>query len=137
MAKVEQYKLTIKWGAKLITGLETTGLKISAIFEDILLKANAGVVTKEFEDSDLSMSIAGKTYDNIVTEENFESLRHACILGTQVAFVYGRFTQGAQQISGYGVLKDWSEDAGSEKKAGNWSGSIDAIRGSFSVGAQA
>lgn len=136
MAKVEQYKLTIKWGTKLITGLETTGLKIKGNFEDILLKANEGAVTKEFEDADLSMGIGGKTYDKIETEENFESLRHASFLGSQVAFIYGRFVQGNQQVSGYAVIPDWSEDAGSEKKAGTWSGTMEAIKGSVSFGVQ-
>jgi hypothetical protein len=137
MAKVEQYRLTVKFGGKLITGLETTGLKLTPIFEDILLKANSGVVSKEFEDYDMSMSISGKTYGKEATEENFESLRHACALGTQGAFIYGRFTQGAQQVSGYAVIKDWGEDAGSEKKAGNWSGTLEAIRGAITFGTQA
>lgn len=137
MAKVKQYQLTIKWGTKLITGLVTTGLKIKPNFESIMLKSNNGVEAKEFDYSDLTMSIAGKTYDNTGTEENFESLRHASYLGTQVAFIYGRFTQGAQQVSGYAVLNDWSEDAGSEKKAGDWSGSMEAIKDSCSFGVQA
>jgi len=137
MAKVEQYRLTIKWGTKLITGLVTTGLKIKPNFEDILLKSNSGNPSKEYEDSDLTMSIAGKTYDNTGTEENFESLRHAAYLGTQVAFIYGRFVQGTQQVSGYAVMTDWSEDAGSEKKAGDWSGTMEAIRGSIAFGVQA
>ena len=137
MAKVEQYKLTIKWGTKLITGLETTGLKIKGNFEDILLKANEGAVSKEFEDSDLSMGISGKTYDNTGSEENFESLRHASFLGSQVAFIYGRFSQGNQQVSGYAVIPDWSEDAGSEKKAGTWSGTMEAVKGSVTFGVQA
>lgn len=136
MAKVKQYELTIKWGTKLITGLVTTGLKIKPNFESILLKSNSGVEAKEFDYSDLSMSIAGKTYDNTGTEENFESLRHASYLGTQVAFIYGRFTPGAQQVSGYAVLTDWSEDTGSEKKAGDWSGSMEAIRDSITFGVQ-
>lgn len=137
MAKVEQYKLTIKWGTKLITGLETTGLKIKPNFTDVLLKSSSGNPSKDFEDSDLSMSISGKTYDNTGTEENFESLRHAAYSGSQVAFIYGRFTQGNQQTTGYGVITDWSEDAGSEKKPGSWSGNVDAIKGSVAFGVQA
>lgn len=137
MAKVEAYRLTIKWGTKLITGLETTGLKIKPNFEDILLKANEGSVTKEFVDFDTSMSIAGRTYGVVANEENFESLRVASALGTQVAFIYGRFTQGNQQVTGYAVMSDWSEDAGSEKKPGSWSGSLEAIKGSVGFGNQA
>lgn len=137
MAKVAQYLLTLKWGTKLITGLETTGLKIKPQHEEILLKSNSGNPTLEFEDSELNMSIAGKTYDNIETEENFESLRHASFLGTQAAFIYGRFTQGNQQVAGYAIIDDWSEDAGSEKKAGSWSGNLRAIRGSVTFGTQA
>ncbi len=137
MAKVEQYRLTIKWGTKLITGLVTTGLGIKPIFEDVLLKSSSGNPSKDFEDADLTMKISGKTYGNTGTEENFESLRYAAYSGAQVAFIYGRFTQGNQQVSGYAVIDDWSEDAGSEKKAGDWSGSISAIRGSISFGTQA
>jgi hypothetical protein len=137
MAKVPQYQLTIKWGTKLITGLETTGLKIKPNHEDVLLKANAGNPTKEFVDFDTTMSIAGKTYGVEANEENFETLRQAAAIGAQVAFIYGRFTQGNQQVSGYCIMTDWSEDAGSEKKAGSWSGNIEAIKGSVSFGNQA
>ena len=35
------YLLTVKWGTKIIKGLETTGLKIDPRFEEILLKENA------------------------------------------------------------------------------------------------
>lgn len=136
MAKVEQYRLTIKWGTKLITGLETTGLKIKPNHEDVLLKANAGNPAKEFVDSDLSMSLSGKTYDPATGEENFETMRHAAFLGAQVAFIYGRFVQGNQQISGYAILSDYSEDAGSEKKPGTFSLNADAIKGSVSFGTQ-
>jgi hypothetical protein len=137
MGKVQQYQLTIKWGAKLITGLETTGFKIKPNFEDILLKSNSGNPTKEFVDFDTTMSIAGKTYGVVSNEENFETMRYAASLGVQVAFIYGRFTQGNQQVSGYAILNDWSEDSGSDKKAGNWSGSLEAIKGSVSFGNQA
>ena len=137
MGKVPQYQLTIKWGTKLITGLETTGLSIKPNHEEILLKANSGNPTKEFIDFDTNMSIAGKTYGVESNEENFETLRVASSVGAQVAFIYGRFTQGNQQVSGYAILTDWKEDAGSEKKAGSWSGSIEAIKGSVSFGNQA
>jgi hypothetical protein len=136
MGKVAQYLLTIKWGTKLITGLETTGLKIKPNHEDILLKANSGNPSKEFVDFDTTMSIAGKTYDNTGSEENFETLRVASAIGSQVAFIYGRFVAGTQQVSGYAILTDWSEDAGSEKKAGGWSGSMEAIKGSVAFGNQ-
>lgn len=137
MAKVEQYRLTIKWGTKLITGLETTGLKVKPNHEDVLLKANAGNPAKEFVDYDTSMSISGKTYDPGSGEENFETLRHAATVGAQVAFIYGRFVQGNQQVSGYAIISDYSEDAGSEKKAGSFSASLEAVKGSVSFGTQA
>ena len=136
MAKVEAYRLTIKWGTKLITGLETTGSKIKPNHDDVLLKANSGNPSKDFIDFDANMSISGKTYDAAAGEESFETLRVAASVGAQVAFIYGRFTQGNQQVSGYGILSDWGEDAGSEKKAGSWSGSIEAIKGSVSFGNQ-
>jgi hypothetical protein len=137
MAKIPQYQLTIKWGGKLITGLETTGFKIKPNHEDILLKANDGKPTKEFVDFDTNLSISGKTYGVETNQENFETLRVASAMGAQLPFIYGRHTQGSQQVSGYAILTDWGEDAGSEKKAGSWSGSIEAIKGSVSFGNQA
>jgi hypothetical protein len=57
------YLLSIKWGTKLIAGLETTGLKIKPNFEEVCLKANGGVPTDDFIDFDAEMSIAGKAIE--------------------------------------------------------------------------
>jgi hypothetical protein len=136
--KVYQYQLTIKWGTKLIKGLETTGFKNKPNFDEVLLKENEGNASKEFVDCDTEMSIAGKTLaKDGSTFEDFETLRVASAAGAQVAFVYGRMTQGAQQVTGYGYLTDWSEDGGSEKKMGNWSGAITAKKGTVQYGVQA
>jgi hypothetical protein len=136
--KIYQYQLQIKWGTKLIKGLETTGFKNKPNFDEILLKENEGNASKEFVDCDTEMSIAGKTLaKDGVTHEDFETLRVASAQGAQVAFVYGRMTQGAQQVTGYGYLTDWSEDGGSEKKMGSWSGAITAKKGTVTYGVQA
>jgi hypothetical protein len=139
--KIYQYQLTIKSGTKLIKGLETTGFKNKPNFDEVLLKENDGNASKEFVDCDTEMSIAGKTLQRdgslSASHEDFETLRIASAAGAQVAFVYGRITQGAQQVTGYGYLTDWSEDAGSEKKMGNWSGVITAKKGTVNYGVQA
>jgi hypothetical protein len=139
--KIYQYQLTIKYGTKLIKGLETTGFKNKPNFDEVLLKENEGNASKEFVDCDTEMSIAGKTLQRdgslSATHEDFETLRIASALGAQVAFVYGRMATGAQQVTGYGYLTDWSEDGGSEKKMGSWSGTITAKKGTLTYGAQA
>ena len=139
--KVYQYLLTIKWGTKLIKGLETTGFSNKPNFDDVLLKEDEGNAVKEFIDCDTGMKIAGKTLarDGSAsgTHEDFETLRIASAAGAQMAFVYGRMTQGAQQVTGYGWLTAWDEDAGSEKKMGGWSGAITAKKGSLTYGVQA
>jgi hypothetical protein len=131
--KVYAYALTIKYGGKIIKGLETTGFKNKPNFDTVLLKEDEGNEDEEFVDCDTEMSIAGKTLQRdgaqSATHEDFETLRVASSIGAQVAFVYGRMAQGAQQVTGYGRLRDWSEDAGSEKKMGTWSGSIKAKKG--------
>ena len=136
--KVYGYLPSIKWGTKLIKGLEATGLKIKPNFDDILLKAQAGVPVKDFIDFDTTMSISGKTIERDAgesgTHEDYETLRAACAAGASVAFVYGRFVSGEKIVSGTGVLTDWSEDAGSEKKLGGWSGSLEADKGSVTFG---
>jgi len=134
--KVYQYQLTIKWGTKIIKGLKTVGLKLKANFEEILLKEQEGVPVDDFIDYDTDMSIAGDTWEKDVSEESshedFETLREALADGATVAFVYGRMTEGEKIVSGNAQLIDWSEDAGSEKKPGSWSGSIKAVKGSVS-----
>jgi len=135
--KIYGYQLTIKYGTKLIKGLKTVGLKIKPNFEEILLKEQEGVAIDEFVDFDTEMSIAGDTWEKDVTEatshEDYETLREASMLGAEVAFVYGRMTAGEKIISGYAKLTDWSEDGGSEKKAGTWSGSLKARKGSVTA----
>jgi hypothetical protein len=132
--KVHGYMLTIKVGTKLIKGLETTGLKIKPNFEATLLKEDAGNEVDEFIDYDADMSISGKTVqmDSSAgsTHEDFETLRESSTLGEEVTFVYGRMTTGAAIWSGTGTIRDWSEDAGSERKLASWSGSIKLKKGS-------
>jgi hypothetical protein len=136
--KIYQYQLTVKYGTKLVKGLETTGFSNKPNFDEILLKENEGSTSLEFVDCDTEISIAGKTLaSDKATTEDFETLRIASNAGAQVAFVYGRMTQGAQQVTGYGWLVDWKEDAGSEKKMGSWSGSIRARKGTVQYGVQA
>ena len=125
--------LNLKWGGKLIKGLETSGLKIKPNFEEILLKANNGVPTSEIIDFDVDMSFAGKTYEmdagESVTNEDYETLRVAASQGAEVAFVYGRFVAGEKIVTGIGQLVDYSED-GNSKDTGSFSGSIKAKKGS-------
>lgn len=139
--KVMQYALTVKWGTKLIKGLETTGFKNKPNFDEVLLKENEGSASMEIADCDTDISISGKTLKRdgslAGTHEDFETLRVASAAGAQVAFVWGLMTQGAQQVTGYGWITDWSEDAGSEKKMGSWSGNIKARKGTVQYGVQA
>lgn len=133
--RVYAYLLSIKWGTKLIKGLETTGLKMKPNFEEILLKAQEGVPVKDFIDFDTTMSISGKAITGLdATHDDYETLREACAVGASVAFVYGRFVAGEKIVSGTAVLMDWSEDAGSEKKMAGWSGSLEADKGSVIFG---
>jgi hypothetical protein len=136
--RVFQYQLTIKYGTKLIKGLKTTGLKIKPNYEEILLKEQAGNPEEELIDFDTEMSIAGDTWEKAAgeasTHEDFETLREASSTGVSVAFVYGRMSAGEKIVSGNAKLQDWSEDAGSEKKAGSWSGSLKAVKGTVIFG---
>lgn len=138
--KVLAYQLTIKWGTKLIKGLETTGFKNKPNFDSVLLKEDEGSAAEEFVDCDTEMSFSGKTKrrdgSETATHEDFETLRVASSVGAQVAFVYGLMTVGAQQVTGYGYISDYGEDAGSEKKMGGFSGSIRARKGTVTYGAQ-
>ena len=136
--KVYGYMLTIKYGTKLIKGLETTGLKIKPNFETILLKEQAGVEVDDFIDFDADLSIAGKAIEmdtaESSTHEDFETLRVAASVGAEVAFVYGRMATGEKIASGTATIRDWSEDAGSEKKMAGWSGSLKVKKGSVTFG---
>lgn len=136
--KVLGYMLTIKYGDKLIKGLETAGLKIKPNFEETLLKEFEGVAEDEFIDFDTELSVGGKTVEKDVTEalthEDFETLREAASVGAEVAFIYGRMTVGAKIVSGLGKLTDYSEDGNSEKKLASFSGGIKAKKGSVVFG---
>jgi hypothetical protein len=127
------YTLNLKYGGKLIKGLETTGLKLKANFEEILLKADQGVPNQELVDYDTDMSFSGKTYERdqvaeASTHEDFETLREAATIGAEVAFVYGIFTTGKKIVSGTGIITDYSED-GTTKDTGTFSGTITAKKG--------
>jgi hypothetical protein len=139
--KVYQYQLTVKWGGKLIKGLETAGFKNKPNFDKTLLKEDAGNESLDFVDCDTELPIAGKTLARdgsaVGTHEDFETMRIASAQGAQVAFVYGRMTQGAQQVTGYAYITDWGEDNGSEKKMGGWSGTLTAKKGTVTYGVQA
>lgn len=136
--KVYQYMLSFKWGTKLIVGLETTGFKGSANFEEMLLKANAGVAVEEFIDVNADLSFSGRTIEldadsEPSTHEDFESLREAWLAGTSVNFVYGRFSAGEAIVTGTCTIREWSEDAGSQRQLGTWSGSAKAARGTVAI----
>jgi hypothetical protein len=135
--KVKGYMLNIKWGTKLIKGLETSGLKIKPNFEEVLLKGNQGIPVEEIIDFDMDVSYSGKTYERdsgeSTTHEDFETLREATSLGAEVAFVYGRFVSGEKIVSGMAQLTDYSED-GNSKDTGAFSGSFKAKKGSITFG---
>jgi hypothetical protein len=139
--KIYGYMLTLKWGTKLIKGLETTGLSLKANFEEICLKADAGVPTDDFIDFDTDLKLSGKTIEKDAGEtashEDFEELRVALSVGAEIAFVYGRMAAGEKIVSGTLTLREWSEDAGSKKEMGTWSGSAKAKKGSVTFGVTA
>lgn len=121
--------LNMKLGNKLIKGLETTGIAGKATFQELLLKSMNGAKEKEFDAAEWSFKFSGKTIERdsseSATHEDFETLREAMNSGVAVAFVYGRFTAGEKIVSGSCIIVDWSEDAGSEKTMGSWSGSAE------------
>lgn len=125
--------LNLKIGDKLIVGLETTGLKMKANFDSMLLKVDEGNEVDEFIDYDTDLSFAGRTIERDTTEsathEDFETIREALADGDEVSFVYGRFTAGEKIVTGTATIREWSEDAGSQKQLGNWSGSLHAKKG--------
>lgn len=135
--KVYQYMLNFKVGTKLIVGLETTGWKMTAEFEEMLLKSSAGVSVEEFIDFDTDLTFSGRTIERDSTEEatheDFETLREALMAGSSVSFVYGRFTAGEKIITGTATIREWGEDAGSQRQLGTWSGSAKAIRGTVAA----
>lgn len=139
--KVYGYMLTLKWGTKLIKGLETTGLSLKANFEEICLKADAGVPTDDFIDFDTDLKFSGKTIEKdsgeSASHQDFEELRVALSTGAEVAFIYGRMVSGEKQCTGTLTLREWNEDAGSKKEMGTWSGSAKAKKGTVTFGTMA
>lgn len=135
--RVSAYMLSMKVGTKLIKGLETTGLQGKANFEELLLKDMSGVKEKTFDSVDWTLSFSGKTVEmdagESSTHEDFETLRAAMNTGAAVNFVYGRFSAGEKVVSGSCIIVDWSEDAGSEKTMGSWSGSAE-VSGAVTFG---
>jgi len=113
--KVYGYMLTLKWATLLIKGLETTGLSLKANFEEICLKADAGVPVDEFIDFDTDLKFSGKTIEKDTTEsathKDYEELRAALAAGAEIAFIYGRMTTGEKVVTGTLTLREWSEDA--------------------------
>jgi len=132
------YLLTLKIGGKIIKGLETNGLKIKPNFETILLKENQGVPSEDFIDYDAEFSFSGRTIECDSTEssthEDFETIRAAAASGAKVTFVYGRTVTGEKQVTGSAIITDYSEEGGSEKKLGTFSGSLKAIKGTVTFG---
>jgi hypothetical protein len=135
VTKVKGYMLNLKIGTQLIRGLETTGLKIKPNFEEIQLKEHNGSAVEELVDYDTDLTFSGKTYekDGIESYHDFETLREIAFAGTEIAFVYGRFSSGEKIVSGNGIITDFSEEAGS-KDTGSFSGSIKATKGSVTFG---
>jgi hypothetical protein len=130
--KVKGYMLNIKWGTKLIKGLETSGLKIKPNFEEVLLKGNQGMPVLEIIDFDMDVSYSGKTYERgsgeSATHEDFETLREATSLGGEVSFIYGTLIPEGKFVTGMAQLTDYSED-GNSKDTGSFSGSFKAKKG--------
>jgi hypothetical protein len=125
--KVFSYMLTLLVKGKIIKGLVTTGLSIKPNYEELILKEDEGVAQKEEKDSDLEMTFAGKTIKRdsteVSTNEDFETLRNAAILGTEVTFSY-LDTETDEVITGTGNITAFSENAGSEKVLADFSGTI-------------
>lgn len=136
--KIYGYMLTLKYATKLIKGLETTGLSLKANFEEICLKADAGVPTDDFIDFDTDLKISGKAIEKdsgeSSTHEDYEELRAALAAGAEIAFVYGRMSAGEKIVSGTLTLREWNEDAGSKKEMATWSGSAKAKKGTVIFG---
>jgi|WetSurMetagenome_2_1015567.scaffolds.fasta_scaffold480791_1 hypothetical protein len=134
--KVYGYQLTLLIGGKLIKGLVTTGLSIKPNFEESILKEDNGVAQKEFKDADLEMTFAGKTIEMDSSEstshEDFETIRSASMTGAKATFSYGRRTSNDKLIVGEGYITAFSENAGSEKVLGDFSGTISAKSGDIS-----
>jgi hypothetical protein len=125
--KVFSYMLTLLVNGKIIKGLVTTGLSVKPNFEELILKEDEGVAQKEEKDADLEMAFTGKTIERDITEisthEDFETLRNAAIMGTEVVFSYLDNETNAV-ITGTGHLAAFAENAGSEKVLADFSGTV-------------
>ena len=136
VTKVKGYMLNIKWGDKLIRGLQTSGIKMKPNYEEILLKSSDGDPDDDIIDYDSEFTASGQTYERDSGEsgtyEDYETLREAAAAGAVVAFVYGRFSIVDEKIvSGNAQITDYSEE-GNSKDTGNFSITFKAVRGSIS-----
>ncbi|HNY52942.1 MAG TPA: hypothetical protein PK727_04630 [Bacteroidales bacterium] len=133
--KVYSYELSMKWGNKIIVGLETTGFKMTGNYEEMMLKEDEGEAKEEFIDIDAGLTFSGRTIERDASEasthEDFETLREAVAVGATVSFAYGRFQVGKKIVTGQCTIREWGEDAGSERQLASWSGSAKLIRGTI------
>jgi lysophospholipase L1-like esterase len=139
VTKVKGYMLNIKWGDKLIRGLQTSGIKMKPNYEEALLKVLNGYPLDEVIDYDSEFTASGQTYEmdsgESGTYEDFQTLREAAAAGAIVAFIYGRFTIGENIVTGNAQITDYSEE-GNSKDTGTYSITFKAVRGSVSFTAQ-
>ena len=132
VTRIKGFVLNLTIGGLHIKGLETTGLKSKPVFEELLLKENAGVAVQTFTEYDATLSFSGKTFLKDGTETtmtDYEALRASVGAGTNVAFVYGDMTSGKKKVAGTGYISDYSEDSDS-KSLGSFSGTIQVRKGS-------
>jgi hypothetical protein len=131
--KVYAYDLVMKWGNKTIVGLETTGLKMTGNYEEMMLKEDAGQAQEEYIDFDANITFSGRTIgrdtNELSSHEDFESLRETVALGATVQFAYGRFVAGGKLVTGMCTIREWGEEAGSQRQLASWTGSMKAVRG--------
>jgi hypothetical protein len=123
--RTQAYKFVLTLNSKVISGLETTQLKITPNFEEELLKANSGNPAKTLKDYDVEISIGCKAYTN-TGDEDFETLRAYSAAGAEHDFVYG--DPAGETISGHCKVIDHSENTDS-LNTGTWNGSVKAVKG--------
>lgn len=137
--KIYSYMLNLLVGGKIIKGLVTSGLQIKPNFEELILKEDEGVAQKEIKDSELELPFSGKTIERdileILTHEDFETLRAASLAGTEIVFSYGSHDTGRITV-GSGRLTSFGETAGSEKVLGDFSGTLSAKNSSIADAAE-
>ena len=120
--KVRGYMLSIKWGAKLIKGLETSGLKIKPNFEEILLKANNGVPTEELIDYDVELTFGGKTYERDTTEGPLAELDTLTVTGAATSGSNVTITLNAVPVTIAVLNGDSAIVCATKIRAGTYSG---------------